>query len=53
LAMLCDSRYFGSQSARIVNVLDQEAVRKGFLVPLLESLTENVEDIDQVYIRQA
>lgn len=52
MQMLSESGYFGSGNAKIVNALDEEAVRSEFLVPLLEKLAENIDSIDQIYVDQ-
>lgn len=50
--MLHNAEYFGNENARVVNALDEDAVRDKFLVPLLEKLTENLDEIDQIYMNQ-
>lgn len=52
LNVLRESGFFGTDNARIVNVLDAAAVRDQFLTPLLEKLTDNLDSIDQIYVDQ-
>lgn len=52
LEMLRDAGYFGSRNARIIDAIDGREVRADFLVPLLESLAENLDGIDRVYLEQ-
>lgn len=58
---LCESAYaklqvsgfYGSKNAKIINVLDTEAVRSQFMASLLEKLTQNLNKVDQIYVDQA
>ena len=45
--------YHGRKSAKIINVMDKEAVREQFLLSLLEQLTQKLDSVDQIYMDQA
>lgn len=53
LKRITGSKWLGAQNAKIVNVTDAEAVRNEFLLPLLEKLMANLDDIDEVYRKPA
>lgn len=49
LKMLSESKWLGAENARIIDMMDTEAVQKDFLLPLLSSLLENLDGIDETY----
>lgn len=49
LQTIQNSRWSGYGNARIINALDTAAVQNEFLMPLLESITQNLHALDQSY----
>lgn len=49
LKMLSESKWLGADNAKIIDLMDPSAVRTDFLMPLLTSLLENLDSIDETY----
>lgn len=53
LMRIAGSKWLGGRNAKMLNVMDAAAVQNEFLMPLLGSLLENMDGIDEAYRRPA
>lgn len=49
LEMMRNIRWAGCKTAKAISVIDKDEVEQRFLMPMLESISENLDSIDQIF----